>query len=88
MPQLAKPYLRSSIDATVKQYKNYLASKILNEQNINIPATEVILQKAHLRCVCPSARPHVSANFPQRDAHTVCARMGMLAKLLLAAAAV
>jgi hypothetical protein len=41
MPKLDKPFLRSSIEATVKQYKNYLASKIKSEKMLEIPATEV-----------------------------------------------
>ena len=41
MPKLDKPYLRSCIHATVKQYKNYLASKIKAEKMLEIPATEV-----------------------------------------------
>ena len=42
LPQLFKPFLRSSVEATVKQYKNYLSSKLMSvsdEQNTKTQQT-------------------------------------------------
>jgi hypothetical protein len=41
LPRLIKPFLRSSVEATVKQYKNYLSSKLQSEHSIIVPSTEV-----------------------------------------------
>mmetsp|Transcript_73640 Transcript_73640/g.119530 ORF Transcript_73640/g.119530 Transcript_73640/m.119530 type:complete len:251 (-) Transcript_73640:381-1133(-) len=43
LPQLFKPFLRSSVEATVKQYKNYLSSKLMSEHTLAVPSSEVEL---------------------------------------------
>ncbi|EKX37778.1 hypothetical protein GUITHDRAFT_116084 [Guillardia theta CCMP2712] len=41
LPKLLKPYLRSSVEATVKQYKNYLCSKLKQDHNYEVAAVDI-----------------------------------------------
>eukprot|EP00286_Rhodomonas_abbreviata_P010148 CAMPEP_0181325990 /NCGR_PEP_ID=MMETSP1101-20121128/21239_1 /TAXON_ID=46948 /ORGANISM="Rhodomonas abbreviata, Strain Caron Lab Isolate" /LENGTH=351 /DNA_ID=CAMNT_0023434373 /DNA_START=212 /DNA_END=1264 /DNA_ORIENTATION=+ len=41
LPRLQKPYLRSSIEANVKQYKNYLSGKLLAEHQQTVAAADI-----------------------------------------------
>ena len=43
LPRLEKPHLCSSGDATVKQYKNYLSTKLLAEQGIEVGPEKIEL---------------------------------------------
>mmetsp|Transcript_2311 Transcript_2311/g.4724 ORF Transcript_2311/g.4724 Transcript_2311/m.4724 type:complete len:250 (+) Transcript_2311:67-816(+) len=44
LPRLQKPYLRSSVEATVKQYKNYLSGKLQAEHAITVLAADIEIQ--------------------------------------------
>jgi len=48
LPKLLKPYLRSSVEATVKQYKNYLCSKLKQDHNYEVAAVDVSSSRSHL----------------------------------------
>jgi len=41
LPKLAKPHLRSSPEATIKQYKNYLSGKLSSESNVTVAAADI-----------------------------------------------
>mmetsp|Transcript_23741 Transcript_23741/g.56615 ORF Transcript_23741/g.56615 Transcript_23741/m.56615 type:complete len:257 (+) Transcript_23741:140-910(+) len=51
LPRLQKPYLRSSIEATVKQYKNYLSGKLQAEHQYTVVSSdiEILCKKKLLR---------------------------------------